>query len=104
MTVQELKERFPDTHFIKTKSYIEKPDIGLMEMEFIPDEDSSEFPEIIPGRTKICPLSVTSFPAVLRRMTAMEAGAWAVSKCRQQGWNTDKDDIECCLSNLEMEF
>lgn len=104
MTVQELKERFPDTHFIKTKSYIEMPDIGLMEREFIPDEDSPEFPEITSKKTKICPLSVTAFPSVLRRMTAMAAGAWAVSKCFQQGWTTDKDDIECCLSNLEMEM
>lgn len=104
MTVQELKERYPDTHFIRTKSYIEKPDAGLMRKEFIPDADSPEFPEITPGKTKICPLSVTSFPSVLRRMTAMEAGAWAISKCFQQGWPRDKDNIECCLSNLEMEF
>lgn len=104
MTVQELKERFPETHFIRTKSYIEKPDVELMRREFIPDEDSPEFPEIISKKTRICPLSVTAFPSVLRRMTAMEAGAWAISKCFQQGWTADKDDIESCLSNLEMEM
>jgi len=99
-----LKSRYPRTHFIKTKSYIEKPDVALMQREFIPDSDTPAFPEIIMGKSKCYPLSVTSFPGVLKRMTALEAGAWAITKCQEQNWQVDKDNIECCLSNLEMDF
>lgn len=104
MTGAELKTQFPHTHFIKTKSYIEKPDVELMKREFIPDSDTKEFPEIIIGKSKCYPLAVTSFTAVLMRMTAIEAGAWAITKCMQQNWQIDKDNIECCLANLEMDF
>lgn len=104
MTAQELKARHPRTHFIKTKSYIEKPDIALMRREFIPDSDTPDFPEIIIGKSKCYPLSVTTFPSVLTRMTAIEAGAWAITKCQQQKWEINKGNIESCLANLEMDF
>ena len=104
MTAEELKTNHPHTHFIRTKSYIDKPDIELMKREFIPDDDTPVFPELIPEKSKCYPLSITSFPGVLKRMTAIEAGAWAITKCLQQNWQVDKDNIECCLSNLEMDF
>ena len=104
MTAEELKTRYAATHFIKTKSYIEKPDLALMREKFIPDDDTPIFPEIIIGKSKLYPLSITAFPGVLKRMTALEAGAWAITKCQQQGWQIDKDNIESCLANLEMDF
>ena len=104
MTVAELRTAFPDAHFIKTKSRIDRPIIALMRQEFIPDEDTPEFPELDIGTSRLYPLSVTSFPAVLARMTAMEAGAWAVGKCRQQHWELTRDNIESCLANLDMDF
>ena len=104
MTSQELKTRYPQTHFVKVKSYIDKPDVEQIKSQFIPDSDTPEFPEIIIGKSKCYPLSITSFPSVLKRMTALEAGAWAITKCKQQNWQGDKDNIECCLSNLEMDF
>ena len=104
MTAEELKTRYAATHFIKTKSYIEKPDLDLMRKEFIPDDDTPTFPEIIIGKSKLYPLSITAFPGVLKRMTALEAGAWAITKCRQQKWEAELDNFQCCLANLEMDF
>lgn len=107
MTVAELHERYPNAHFIKTKNLVERPNIGLMMEAFIPDADTPEFP-VNPfdhsEKTTIYPLSVTVYPGVLSRMTAMEAGAWAASKCKQQKWELSKDNIEACLANLEMDF
>ncbi len=48
------------------------------------------------------PLEVSSFPNVLKSMTANQAGYWAIRKCKQQGWPIT--DWECCLSNLEMDM
>lgn len=104
MTAEEFRARYPRTHFIRTKSYIDRPDVELMRREFVPDMDTPEFPEIIVGRSKCYPLSETSFPNVLRCMSALEAGAWAVSKCFEQGWQICKGNIEACLANLDMDF
>ena len=103
MTLAELKEHYPHTHFIKTKSYIEEPDVALMKKEFIPDSETKEFPDLIRG-SKCYPLSITSYPRVLKRMSALQAGAWAITKCMKENWQIDKDNIECCLANLEMDF
>lgn len=107
MTVAELRERYPNAHFIKTKTYIERPNVALMMEAFVPDEDTPDFPIKATGwpkGTSLIPLSVESYPAVLSRMTAMAAGAWAISKCKQQKWELSKDNIEACLANLEMDF
>ena len=104
MTVQELKARYPDVHFIKTKTPVERPNLALLKEAFIPDGDTPSFPDNITEKTRIYPLSVTAYPAVLRRMTAMEAGAWAITKCRQQKWEAELDNFQCCLANLEMDF
>ena len=45
-----------------------------------------------------------SDPSVLKRMTAMEAGVWAIEKCHQQHWDLTLDNFQCCLANLEMDF
>ncbi|MDE5898760.1 MAG: hypothetical protein K2H09_05795 [Treponemataceae bacterium] len=104
MTVAELKALFPNTHFIKTKTHIDRPVIALMQQEFIPDADTPEFPGLDIGTSRLYPLSITAYPAVLASMTAMEAGAWAVGKCIREHWEITKDNIESCLANLEMDF
>ena len=104
MTKAELKERYPNTHFIKTKHLVERPNLALLKEAFIPDDDTPTFPEEITEKTRIYPLSVTAYSSVLRRMTAMEAGAWAVTKCKQQNWDLELDNFQSCLANLEMDF
>ncbi len=105
MTVQELKQNLPQMYFIKTKKTVTEPDYYLLKEAYIPDSDSY-FPEPneVTGRTRIFPLSVTAYPGVLKRMTAMEAGAWAFTKCKQQHWELSLDNVQCCLANLEMDF
>lgn len=103
MTVAELKEIQPNVNFIKTKRFIDVPDVNLLEDAFIPDKDMPVFPKIEKG-TRIYPLSITEYPAVLKRMTAMEAGAWAITKCRQQNWTLVLENFQACLANLEMDF
>ena len=103
MTAEELRAKNPKINFIKTKSLVEKPDPELLKEAIIPDEDMPEFPKIEEG-TRIYPLSITAYPSVLKRMTAMEAGAWAIEKCHQQGWDLTLDNFQCCLANLEMDF
>ena len=104
MTAAELKARNPNVHFIKTKHPVERLNIALLQEAFIPDDDTPSFPNQINEKTRIYPLSVTAYPAVLRRMTAMEAGAWAITKCHQQHWELELDNFQCCLANLEMDF
>ena len=103
MTVEELRKKKPEINFIKTKCVVEKPDVKLLQEAFIPDEDMPEFPEIKEG-TRIYPLSITEYPAVLSRMTAMQAGVWAIQKCNSEGWEMELDNFQCCLANLEMDF
>ena len=103
MTKEELKAKNPKINFIKTKWLVEKPDPELLKEAFIPDEDMTEFPKIETG-TRIYPLSITTYPSVLKRMTAMEAGVWAIEKCHQQHWDLTLDNFQCCLANLEMDF
>ncbi|MBQ3670154.1 MAG: hypothetical protein IJR39_07095 [Treponema sp.] len=104
MTKAELKERYPNTHFIKTKHPVERPTPALLMEAFIPDADTPEFPDWKAPNTRIYPLSITAYPSVLRRMTAMEAGVWAITKCKQQKWDLELDNFQCCLANLEMDF
>ena len=103
MTKAELKAKNPKINFIKTKLLVEKPDAELLKEAFIPDEEMPEFPKIEKG-TRIYPLSITAYPSVLKRMTAMEAGVWAIEKCHQQHWDLTLDNFQCCLANLEMDF
>ena len=103
MTVAELKEIQPNVNFIKTKRFIDVPDVKLLEDAFIPDEDMPVFPKIEKG-TRIYPLSITEYPAVLTKMTAMEAGVWAIEKCHEQEWDFELENFQCCLSNLEMDL
>lgn len=103
MTTAELKANYPNVYFIKTKILVEKPDPNLLKDNFIPDDDVTRFPEIRKGM-RIYPLSITAYPSVLKSMTAMEAGAWAMTKCEQQDWELSLDNFQCCLANLEMDF
>ncbi len=105
MTAQELKKANPDIFFVKTKKFIENLSYNLVKESYIP-EDDSPLParETLNEKTRLYPLSVTAYPNVLKRMTAMEAGAWAITKCLQQHWNLSLDNFQCCLANLEMDF
>lgn len=105
MTSQELKENCPDVFFIKTKEFIDRPNYGILKESYIP-EDDSPFPEPaqVTKNTRIYPLSITAYPGVLKHMSAMEAGAWAITKCRQQNWELTLDNFQSCLANLEMDF
>ena len=105
MTVAELHNKKPEINFIKTKCVIDttKPDVEKLKEAFIPDEDMPEFPVIKEG-TRIYPLSITEYPAVLTKMTAMEAGVWAIEKCHEQEWDFELENFQCCLSNLEMDL
>lgn len=103
MTEAELKANYPNVYFIKTKVLVEKPEPNLLKDNFIPDDDVKSFPEIRKGM-RIYPLSITAYPSVLKSMTAMEAGAWAMTKCEQQDWELSLDNFQCCLANLEMDF
>ena len=106
MTVQELKSAYPNLLFIRAKYWVEKPSYNRLKEAFLPDEDTASFPlpEAITERTRIYPLAITQYPGVLKRMTAMEAGAWAVSKCGQQHWPVNLKNVQCCLANLEMDY
>lgn len=103
MTAAELRSSAPSVYFIKTKWPVETPNVELLKEAFIPDKDMPEFPER-KENMRIYPLSVTSYPSILSRMTAMEAGAWAITKCRQQNWELELDNFQSCLANLEMDF
>lgn len=106
MTVQELKSIYPNLLFIRAKHWVEKPSYDSLKEAFIPDEDTTAFlpPEAITKKTRIYPLVITAYPGVLKRMTAMEAGAWAVSKCEKEHWQVNFKNVQCCLANLEMEY
>ena len=99
----ELKEKYPNMNFIKTKVFVEKQNLELLKNAFIPDEDMPDFPEFYDG-IRILPFSITEYPSVLNRMTAMEAGSWAISKCKEQKWELNLDNFQCCLANLEMDL
>jgi hypothetical protein len=104
MTAAELRQKKPEVFFIKTKQFVSEPKLALLKEAFIPDDDVPTFPETLTKNTRIYPLAVTEYPSVLRRMTAMEAGAWAITKCHQQKWPLELDNFQCCLANLEMDF
>ena len=103
MTVSELRLKAPKINFIKTKWVVDKPVLSLLKEAFIPDDDMNTFPSIESG-TRIYPLSITEYPSVLKRMTAMEAGVWAIEKCHSEGWAMELDNFQCCLANLEMDM
>lgn len=103
MTKEEYRTRFPETFFIKTRLTLDNPTMDEIRENFIPDEDQPEFPEIT-ERTRLCLLSLTSYPGVLGRNTALEAGLWAMSKCENQHWDVTTANIRACLANLEMDF
>lgn len=107
-------------YFIKTKNTIQTPlyfdgknklDEKLVKKfqeEFIPDSVWETFPikqlDGYPYPFIFYPLSVESYKGVLSRMSCKDAGEWAISKCRQQNWDTDFFNIQCCLANLEMDY
>ncbi|MBP3772705.1 MAG: hypothetical protein J6I53_08460 [Treponema sp.] len=100
MTMDEFKKDYPNLAFVKSKIRIEEQG-GMKDENFIFDDDT---PTLVKNATTVMPLSITDFPGVLKSMTAMEAGVWAVTKCQEQGWEITRDNIESCLSNLEMDF
>lgn len=105
MTADKLIAKYSSPFcFIKTKEKVWEITEENLRDYFLPDSDFESFPEGVYGRIEIIPLSVKSFAEILKRMTAMEAGTWAIKKCRQQKWTIDADNIGCCLSNLEMDF
>ena len=91
-------------YFIRTRTDVNVPSLEILRKEFIPEDDQPEFPKIINDDTRIYPFSEKSFPGILSSMTATEAGKWAIQKCKSENWELSKDNIECCLSNLEMDF
>ena len=94
------KKDYPNLAFVKSKIRIEEQG-GMKDENFIFDDDT---PTLVKNATTVMPLSITDFPGVLKSMSAMEAGVWAVTKCQEQGWEITRDNIESCLSNLEMDF
>lgn len=93
MTVENARIEYPSVYFIRTKQKVWKPNEELLKSAFISESDQNEFPEIIEGKTRIYPLAESSFPEVLRRMTATQASSWAISKCRQQKWEVSIDNV-----------
>lgn len=107
-------------YFIKTKKTISTPlyfdgknklDEELVkkfESEFVPDASWASFPikklDGYPYPFIFYPLSEESYKGVLSSMSVQEAGEWALSKCSQQNWDKDLFNIQCCLSNLEMDY
>ena len=102
--VEKFRELNPLISFIKVSQKVKEPNIELLKQYFIPDRDMPTFPDKIVEGTRIYPLAVTSFPGVLKGYTAMEAGVWAVHKCKAEHWETNLTNICCCLNNLEMDF
>ena len=100
MTKEEFTKTCPNLVFVKTKKHIDSQG-KLRNENFIFDDDT---PTLVKNATVIMPLSITDFPGVLKSMTAMEAGIWAVSKCNQQKWEITRDNVDSCLANLEMDF
>ena len=102
--VEQFKKLNPLIHFIKVKESIREPNFELIKKNFIPDCDSPSLPKYIVEGTRIYPLSVKSFPKVLHGMTAMEAGIWAVNRCKKEKWELSYSNIRACLNNLEMDY
>lgn len=100
MTKEEFTQKYPTLVFVKTKSRVEAGE-GLRDDNFIFADNT---PALVKDVSVIMPLNVADFPCVLRSMTAMEAGMWAVGKCLRQGWEVSGETIESCLANLEMDF
>ena len=103
MTKEESKE-FVKLHgfwFVKTIKHVSTEE-ELNNRENLIFEENS--PTEMIGIAKVCPLAQEDFPTVLQRMTAMDAGNWAVEKCHQQGWEVNKDNIGACLCNLEIDY
>ena len=100
MTKKEFTQKYPTLVFVKTKSRVEAGE-ELRDDNFIFDDDT---PALVKGVSVIMSLSIADFPGILKSMTAMEAGMWAVEKCFQQGWEVGRETIETCLANLEMDF
>ena len=100
MNMDEFRLEYPNLVFVKSRSHIENEN-ELRDENFIFDDDT---PTLVKNATTVMPLSVTDFPRVLKSITAMEAGVWAVSKCREQKWEISRENIDSCLANLEMDF
>ena len=83
---------------------VREPKVDELKKYFIPDRDMPTFPDKIVDGTRIYPLAESSFPGVLSGYTAMEAGVWAVHKCKAENWEINLANINCCLNNLEMDF
>ncbi len=99
MTLEEFTQKHPNLVFIKSKIKITNNN-QLINDNFIIEKDTPAISE----KTFLIPLCLTSFPNVLNQMTAMEAGVLAINKCIFEKWEITRNNIECCLSNFNMEF
>lgn len=87
---------------MKTKDYVDSNEKLHEEGMLIPDEDTPQIADWT--NVYIMPFSVKSFPKVLSRMTASRAGEYAMAVCRREKWDIDRDNLEACIAQLEMEF
>lgn len=84
--------------FCKVKKPINSSNFDTELVEsFIPEPDLPS-----PNGKKLIPLSITDYPNILSKMTANQAGYWALMKCKEQKWHIS--DYKCCLANLEMDI
>lgn len=105
MTKDELYES--KMLFIKSKTTL-KGTYSFNINDFVIDSDTpnevTPTSKGLPEGTRLFPLSMVSYPEVLKRMTAMEAGLWALNKCISEKWDLNYGNVKCCLANLEMDF
>ena len=84
--------------FCKVKKPIKE--FAELNQNFITDSDSPA----IDSNIAWIPLAVSLYPGVLSSMTANQAGFWAIMKCNEQRWEPSVENIESCLTNLEMDM
>lgn len=88
--------------FVKSKQYVNSVEELNSEGMLLPDEDTPNLKGV--SGAVVMPLAVTSFPKVLSSMTASKAGEYAMAVCRREKWDIDRDNLEACLAQLEMEM
>ncbi len=98
-----VRSVWPRVVFVKTKKRITKENFSELEESMIRDDDTPDLSGI-EGGAVIFPLPVSSYPSVLRSMTASLAGWWAMRKGDSEGWEKNDENIRSCISNLEMDM
>lgn len=104
--IAEFKKEHPYFYFVRTAIKFNGKCLQDMKDMFMPEPDQPEFPPEPPvlRDMRVYGIDEKSFPFILARNTATQAGVWAYRKCESMGWKICWENVLSCLVNLEMDY